>query len=72
MKQKVNAVFQVWQPHGERIEVAEDRDALGLVEISSVSSEGKRLHGATFTVEQLSTVIEALENYRDFLAKERE
>jgi hypothetical protein len=54
-------LFQIWDDeHGERVEVGEDRDSLGLVEIRSYDSANKCDHRLTMRKEQAVLVAQAM------------
>lgn len=62
--------YLIWNDdHGERIEVGEDGDALGLVEIRCVGDDGIIITRITMGPEAVPLLIEALQNLQEFLAK---
>lgn len=57
--------LEIWNDkHGERIEIGEDRDGLGLTEIRQIDSQGKMLARITLDDDALSLTIKALERFQ--------
>jgi hypothetical protein len=62
VKFSMDAVFRVWNDDtGERIEVGEDRDGLGLTEITACDSIGEVQSAIVLTNEQLRLLGEAIQ-----------
>lgn len=65
MKISTDEVYRIWNDDtGERIEVGEDADALGLVEIRQVNSAGRVEARVTFPADYVAEIIRALERRR--------
>jgi len=63
-------VLQVWNDDtGERIDVGEDRDGLGLMEIRYVDEKGKVGADIRFLPEHAHLLTEAISRVADFLQK---
>lgn len=56
----MDCVVRVWDEHGDRVDVCEDADALGLIEIRNVASDGKVSQRVSFPREAVPHVIKAL------------
>lgn len=57
-------VYQIWNDKsGERLEVGDDRDGFGLVEIRSYTSKGKLESCITFPMEVVTSLIDSLKNW---------
>jgi len=66
MTYSLETVFEVWNDKtGERIEIGEDRDSLGLTEIRSRMDDGQIGARIVLTNEQVPLVIEALQRHQE-------
>lgn len=67
----LNMVMQVWNDDtGERIEVGEDRDGLGLLEIRYVSEDGKFGADIRMQPEHAPKLIEAIQRAAEFMLRD--
>lgn len=61
-------VMQVWNDQtGERIEVGEDRDGLGMIEIRYVSDDGKTGADIRFQPEDADKIVDAIQRVAEFM-----
>ena len=68
MNYSLETSYQIWNDStGERIEVSPDRDALGLVEIRSITDDGKPVANVVLNKEQVRLLIQALSKMLDQL-----
>lgn len=62
MKFSLEMVYEIWDDaHGERIEVGEDRDGIGITEIRSRQDDGVIISRITLHDEQIPLLIQALQ-----------
>lgn len=68
MNYSLETSYQIWnESTGERIEVSPDRDALGLVEIRSLTDDSKVTSNIVINKEQVRLLIQALNKMFDQL-----
>ena len=60
--------FEIWNDdHGARVEIGEDRDGLGMMEIRQIESDGKTYGRITFDEKAIPLAIEAMQKFHAFL-----
>lgn len=68
MNYSLETSYQIWDDStGERIEVSPDRDALGLVEIRSLTNDSKVASSIVLNGEQVRLLIQALVKMQETL-----
>lgn len=71
-KYSLEAKFQVWNDaYGDRIEVGDDADGLGLAEIRSVCNDGTRGPSITFPEDAVPLLIEGLQRWLSFRQEQK-
>lgn len=68
MNYSLETSYQIWNDStGDRIEVSPDRDALGLIEIKSLTDDSKVTASVVLNKEQARLLIQALNKMLDQL-----